>query len=84
MYRAVMDFADLQDHEHIYHTGDKFPRDGVEVSEERIKELSGFGNRIHQPLIAVDYKSVETVDLEESTEPKEEPKATKKSGKKEK
>ena len=39
-YKAVKFFTDLQDEDHPYEVGDKYPRDGLTVSEERIKELS--------------------------------------------
>ncbi len=51
MYRVVKFFTDLQDGNHPYHVGEAFPRDGVEVTEERIKELSGKENRQGVPLI---------------------------------
>lgn len=51
MYRVVKFFTDLQDGGHPYHVGEAFPRDGVEVTEERIKELSGRENRQGVPLI---------------------------------
>ena len=52
MYRVVKFFRDLQDNNHAYHVGDKFPHDGMEVSEDRLKELSTEANRRHVPLIA--------------------------------
>ncbi len=51
MYRVVKFFTDLQDGDHPYHVGETFPRDGVEVTEARIKELSGNENRQGVPLI---------------------------------
>lgn len=51
MYRAAVRFADLQDNKHIYEVGDEFPRPGLEVSEERIKELAGKNNKCGYPLI---------------------------------
>ena len=60
-YVVVKDFHDLADRietkggviYHEYHKGDIYPRIGVdEVSEERIKELSGTENRQGTPLIA--------------------------------
>jgi len=39
-YKVIKFFTDLQDGDHPYKVGDKYPRDGVTVSEERIKELS--------------------------------------------
>ena len=51
MYRVLTDFSDLQDKEHVYRAGDEFPRLGLSVTEERIKELTGFSNRRNRPLI---------------------------------
>ena len=52
MYKAIIAFTDLQDANHIYHTGDIYPRDGYEPSQERIDELSGSANKVGCPLIA--------------------------------
>lgn len=73
-YRVIKAFTDLQDNNHRYHTGEIFPRDGVKVSESRLKELSSNRNRRHEPMI-------EEVAEEEKAEPKSEPKTTKKKGK---
>ena len=54
-YRVIEGFYDLQDPEgksfHLYNKGDIYPREGIEPTEERIKELSGKGNQRKQPLI---------------------------------
>ena len=39
-YKVIEYFTDLQDNDHEYNVGDLFPRDGKEVSEERLTELS--------------------------------------------
>ncbi|WP_274954988.1 hypothetical protein [Anaerostipes butyraticus] len=51
MYKVIKYFTDLQDKEHPYHPGDTFPCDGVQVSAERLKELSGKDNKQGTPLI---------------------------------
>lgn len=51
MYKTVIEFADLQDHEHIYRVGDEFPRRGFSVSKERIHELASSANRRNVALI---------------------------------
>ena len=51
MYEVIHYFTDLQDNEYPYNVGDEFPRDGLTVSEERLKELSGSNNKQHKPLI---------------------------------
>ena len=45
MYKTLVYFEDLQDNNYPYHPGDEFPRKGMEVSEERLKELSSQANR---------------------------------------
>ena len=39
MYKVIKHFIDLHDNDHSYNEGDIFPREGGDVSEERIKEL---------------------------------------------
>ena len=51
MYKVIEFFTDLHDDDHPYEVGDPFPREGVEVTEERIKELCGSDNKRHMPLI---------------------------------
>lgn len=43
-YEVVEYFEDLQDNGHPYNIGDAFPRKGMKVSEERIRELSTIEN----------------------------------------
>lgn len=66
-FRVIKYFTDLQDNGHAYHEGDIFPREGLEVSDERIEELSTDANRRKQPLI----KAIEDPEVEL---PQEEPK----------
>lgn len=51
MYEVICFFTDLQDFDHPYKVGDKFPRDGMHANEDRLKELSGNANRQKKPLI---------------------------------
>lgn len=51
MYEVIHYFTDLQDFNHPYNVGDIFPRDGLKVSVERLKELSGNKNKQNKPLI---------------------------------
>ena len=51
MYRVIHYFEDLQDFNHKYRVGDIFPRSGLNVSDKRLKELSGKDNRQKKPLI---------------------------------
>ena len=51
MYEVIVDFIDLRDNNHAYKVGDKFPHDGVTVSDKRIDELAGDKNKRKMPLI---------------------------------
>lgn len=51
MYKVTKHFIDLHDNDHSYNEGDIFPREGVDVSKERIEELAGNNNKQHTPLI---------------------------------
>lgn len=50
-YEVVKSFKDLEDDNHIYQKGDKYPRKG-KVKKERVEELSSKDNKIGEPLIA--------------------------------
>ncbi|MBQ7563912.1 MAG: hypothetical protein IJT16_07980 [Lachnospiraceae bacterium] len=51
MFRTIVHFTDMQDEDRPYYEGDPYPREGLEVSEERFKELSTSANRRGIPLI---------------------------------
>lgn len=51
MYKVIRYFTDLQDKNHPYNAGDTYPRDGIKVSDARLKELSGSDNKQGVPLI---------------------------------
>lgn len=74
MYKVLEHFTDLQDNRFEYNPGDEFPREGLKVSDERIKELSTDQNKRHRPVIEI---IKETVKVEEKVEKKAEPKAEK-------
>ena len=60
MYRVIKAFTDLKA-SHVYHVGDAFPHNGVEVDAERIAELESDKNRIGVPLIeAIEEKPKRT------------------------
>ncbi len=61
-YKVIHYFTDLQDFNHPYNVGETFPRLGMKVSEERLKELSTSKNKQGKPLIALD-KSEEVVEI---------------------
>lgn len=78
MFIVINAFLDLQDAEYLYDVGDAYPREGLEPSEERIKELLGPDNLQGQPMIKavktvpVDVKGEESADSELSKEDAEE------------
>lgn len=45
MYKVLAYFTDMQDNNYPYTEGKPFPRDGLTVSEARLKELSSTNNR---------------------------------------
>lgn len=49
-YEVIKDFTDLQDNNHVYVKGDKFPRSG-RAKKERIEELSTKDNKRNEVLI---------------------------------
>lgn len=51
MYKVIKYFEDLQDNKHPYEVDDIFPREGLEVSEERFAELASKYNKQKEPLI---------------------------------
>jgi len=67
-YLVIKSFSDMQDNNYKYHVGDYFPHDGLEVSEERYKELSTTANRRGIPLIEKIEELVEEVPEEISEE----------------
>lgn len=58
-YKVIHSFADLHDKKYKYEAGDEFPRQGLKVSEDRIKELMGNKNKIKKPLIEEISEEVE-------------------------
>lgn len=64
MYEVIHYFTDLQDNEHPYNVEDIFPRDGLTVSDERLKELSGSNNKQHKPLIKFVEEEFSDNDIE--------------------
>ena len=50
-YKVIHAFADLSDNKYKYEAGDRFPRHGLDVSEERLQELESNKNKAGIPLI---------------------------------
>lgn len=89
MYKVIRFFTDLQDDEHVYESGDVFPREGMNVTSARLKELSSNKNLQGEPLIrlveeADTSETVKAAEIKQEPEKPEEPKKTKKSSKKSK
>lgn len=80
MYKVIKLFTDLQDNNHLYNVGDKFPRDGMDVSLDRLEALSTVNNLQHTPLIEFVEDEVEPdeVEPEEEQKPKKGSKKEKK------
>lgn len=51
MYTVIKRFNDLQDNNYAYNVGDTFPREGAQISEKRIDELSSNKNKRGTALI---------------------------------
>lgn len=68
MYRVIRYFTDLQDNDYAYNVGDVFPRQGMNVTEDRFAELASSENRQKMPLIekaddpAPETKTAETTE----------------------
>lgn len=54
MYKAIVQFTDIKDHDHKYLPGDIYPRAGLEVSPERLEELASDKNRRRRPMIRLE------------------------------
>lgn len=67
MYRVVRDFADKSDSLFIYHEGDTYPRDGANISEDRIAELLSNENAIGEPLIVAEIEIAQDAPIEDYT-----------------
>lgn len=63
MHKALVNFVDLRDNNHRYHAGDSFPREGYEVSDDRIAELCSDQNKLGKPVIA-EEKPVDEAPVE--------------------
>lgn len=51
-YKVIKTFKDLEDDEHVYIANkDIYPRDGLEPTKKRIKELASNKNKIGEILI---------------------------------
>ena len=65
-YKVIKYFTDLQDNNYEYNVGDPFPRTGLDVSKERLTELSTKNNRQNKPLIERVQEQVALDDMKVS------------------
>ena len=68
MYKTLVYFTDMQDNDYPYDEGDIFPRQGLSVSENRLKELSTTANRRRIQLIQLVEQEVKEEKLYTKTE----------------
>lgn len=67
-YRVIKMFTDLQDKEYAYQVGDKYPREGLSPTDERITELSSNRNKQGVPLIEAVAEAVEFPEEDQETD----------------
>lgn len=63
-YEVIHSFKDLEDNNYVYLKGNIYPREGLEPSKKRIKELTSDKNKIGKVLI----QKIEQEETEEITE----------------
>ena len=63
MYKVIKFFTDLQDNRYPYHEGETFPREGVTVTDERLKELASKKNKRGVALIKEVKEEVKAEDI---------------------
>ena len=56
-YVVIEPFSDMSDNSREYRVGDVYPRYGLPVNEDRLRELSGSENRLGRPLIKKNEES---------------------------
>ena len=78
IYKVIKDFADLQDNKHMYHTGDVFPRDGLEVTAERLAELASEKNQARTILIVGEETAEIAAETKETRKNEQQPVKAKK------
>ena len=50
-FQVIAPFVDLEDGHHMYRKGDIYPREGLNVSEERIMQLLSTQNKAHKSFL---------------------------------
>lgn len=82
IYRVLVAFSDLNDKNYVYHPGDKYPREGIDVSVDRLTSLSSSSNRLGKPIIELIPQATATEPVAEPAPAKEEKKPKAKSASK--
>lgn len=78
MYKVIRFFTDLQDNNYAYRVGETFPREGVNVTPERLEELAGSNNKRGIPVIEKEEPfTEEAVEAPVNEVPEEKPKPRK-------
>lgn len=77
MYKVLIRFKD-KNHQVVYEKGDTYPRKGIQVSDERLRELESGDNPLAQAVI----EKIEEEKKEEQEAEKKPEKADKKTSKK--
>lgn len=75
-YQVINYFTDLQDDNHAYNVGDEYPRKGLDVSKDRLTELSTDNNRQNKALIKrveeqTNYSGMKVSELKELAKERE-------------
>lgn len=64
MYKAIVNFTDLQDGSRGYSVGDVYPRNGYIPFEGRVEELAGASNKLGKPVIEYIEDEIEPIQAE--------------------
>lgn len=73
-YIVIRYFTDAQDNEYAYHEGDTYPREGLNVTEQRINDLLSGNNFQKVALIAPEHQVKKVAKPKKVVEAKEEEK----------
>lgn len=63
-YEVINNFKDLEDNNHLYLKGNIYPREGLEPTNKRIKELATEKNKIGKKIIQKIEDTEETEAVE--------------------
>lgn len=71
-FLVIAPFVDLEDGHYMYHKGDIYPREGLNVSEERIMQLLSTQNKAHKSFLerVAEQTNEESSAVAEAEQPK--------------